>query len=171
MARARAALLLAVALAGPSACIDREPFACDDDEQCRGLDGKGSCEAPGYCANLDEGCVSGLRFGRFAAPALAGRCIEAVDETGPTSSSSEGMSTSPTAASTTAASSSSSGEPTPLEECDGVDNDGDGLIDEWSPLNDDCNGCALHQRLGYASALGPWIGAQRSWATYLPATR
>lgn len=32
-----------------------------------------------------------------------------------------------------------------IEICDGVDNDGDGAIDEFSEVNADCNGCTLEQ--------------------------
>jgi hypothetical protein len=140
------------------ACIARAPFACDEDEQCQGAGVEGYCVAPGYCAHPDDGCDSGLRFSRFAAPALAEQCTEPELATGSSgagegsstsgdSSTSGGSSTSE-GSSTAASDSSSSGEPVPVEECDGVDNDGDGFVDEWSPVNEECNGCTLHQRAG-----------------------
>lgn len=116
--------------------------------------------APGFCATPDEGCASGLRFGRFAAPELAGQCTElstgtssggAVESSSAANSSTVGSSSAADSSGAAGSSSSSStGEPTPLEECNGVDDDGDGLVDEWSPVNDQCNDCALFQRMGRA---------------------
>jgi hypothetical protein len=145
--------LLGCSLGLASACIDRAPFACDEDEECQGAGVEGRCVAPGYCAHPDEACDSGLRFGRFAAPALAEQCTEPELATGSSAgeSWSEGSSAGSSEGSSTQASeSSSSGEPVPLEECNGVDDDGDGLIDEWSPLNEACNDCTLFQRSGSA---------------------
>ncbi|MCX4247984.1 C-type lectin domain-containing protein [Paraliomyxa miuraensis] len=163
-------VLLVCALGVLSACIDRAPFACEEDVQCQSPERDGRCVAPGYCAHPDERCPSGLRFGRFAAPALVGQCIEVEDEsTGASStgsSSTSGGSSSSDGGSTTGttAGSSSSGDPLPTEECDGIDNDGDGLIDEWSPLNEECSGCTLLQRQGYAY----WVCGGGRWTDLQP---
>lgn len=170
-----ARLLLACGLGLLSACIDRAPFACEEDPQCQAPDREGRCIAPGYCAHPDDGCPSGLRFGRFAAPALAGRCTEpdggsgssGAASTGEGSGSSGGASTSELTSTSTHTStdgSSTSADPPPLEECDGIDNDGDGLVDEWSPVNDECNGCALHQRQGRAY----WVCGNGRWTDLQP---
>ena len=74
-------------------------------------------------------------------------------------SSSEGSSDIATGASTGA----------PVEICDGTDNDGDGLIDEASPANEECDGCDLAEidgraywacpgptAWGFAGLCAPW---------------
>src|SRR5690606_1522024 len=146
------------------------PFPCDEDAQCRTTGVEGYCVAPGFCAHPDGGCDSGLRFGRFADPAVAGECTE-LESSGSSSSSGEGSSTgappdegSSSTAQGTDEGSSSSGEPVPLEECDGIDNDGDGLIDEWSPVNSACNGCTLYQRSGSAY----WLCPHGRWTDLQP---
>jgi hypothetical protein len=160
-----------------AACIDRAPFACDEDEQCRAAGMEGSCVAPGFCAHPDQDCASGLRFGRFAAPELAGQCTETELATGSSegSSGSSGASagssegSSPDSSSTEAGESSSSGDPLPLEECNGVDDDGDGLVDEWSPVNEQCEDCTLFQRSGSAYWLcdgGRWTDVQPLCASF-----
>ncbi len=132
------------------ACIARSPFACDDDAQCQRGDQPGLCAAPGYCAYLDDTCDSGWRFDRFAAADLAESCVEPPSASSTGSPSGSDASTSNDATSTTAGSESTTGPPIPDEICDGRDNDGDGLIDEWSPVNETCNGCVLHQEAGRA---------------------
>jgi hypothetical protein len=175
---ARQGLLAAGCLGLAVACIDRAPFACEDDEQCRGADLEGSCVAPGFCAHPDEDCESGQRFGRFASPELAGRCTRPELATGSGSSSSEGSSegsgegsseSSSEGSSTQAGESSSSGEPGPQEECNGLDDDGDGLVDEWSPVNEQCDDCMLYQRSGSAYWLcdgGRWTDVQPLCASF-----
>jgi hypothetical protein len=167
---ARSPLLVAGCLGLASACIDRAPFACDEDEQCRASGVEGSCVAPGFCAHPDEECESGLRFGRFAAPELAGQCTmpELATGSGLGSDSSSGESSSE-GSSTEAGESSSSGEPQPLEECNGVDDDDDGLVDEWSPINEQCDDCKLFQRSGSAYWLcdgGRWTDLQPLCASF-----
>ncbi|MCA9704470.1 MAG: C-type lectin domain-containing protein [Myxococcales bacterium] len=143
---ARVALALGIVL-GPLACIDRGSFACEADVQCEGPERPGQCVAPGFCAHPDDACPSGLRFGRFAAEALAGTCVEVEAGSG---SSGDASGSTGSSGSSGSSESSSSGAPIPDEECDGIDNDGDGLIDEWSPVNAQCNGCDLYQRQGRA---------------------
>lgn len=126
-----------------AACIEREPFACDADVQCEAPGRPGQCVEPGFCAHPDETCPSGLRYGRFADAPLVNKCtMLAVGSSSTAGSSSSGF------GSGSSSSSSSSGEPIPLEECDGVDNDQDGLVDEWSEVNEQCNGCDLFQNEG-----------------------
>jgi hypothetical protein len=164
--------LLGCSLGLASACIDRAPFACDEDEECQGAGVEGSCVAPGYCAHPDEGCDSGLRFSRFAAPALAEQCTEPEVVTGSTDASedtSEGTSGASEGSSSQASDSSSSGEPVPVEECNGIDDDGDGLVDEWSPVNEQCDDCTLFQRSGSAYWLcdgGRWTDVQPLCASF-----
>lgn len=51
-------------------------FACDDDAQCR-LDGvQGACESTGSCSFPADDCPSGRRYGKHAAEALVGECVE-----------------------------------------------------------------------------------------------
>lgn len=143
-----------------AACIEPAPFACDDDEQCSTPQQPGQCVEPGFCAHPDDDCPSGLRFSRFASEPLARMCTtpepEPTTTLGSSGSSSSGGGES-------SSGSSSSGEPIPLEECDGVDNDGDGLVDEWSPINEQCGGCDLFQREGSAywrCGNGRWTDVQ-----------
>jgi hypothetical protein len=171
---ARPGLLVAGWLGLAAGCIERAPFACDEDEQCRAPGVEGSCVAPGFCAHPDDGCESGLRFGRFAAPELAGECTTpelAGSSSGTPGSSSEGADGSSSTDPSTGdgSSSSSTGEPVPLEECNGIDDDGDGLVDEWSPLNAECSGCTLYQRQGHAywrCATGRWTDLQPVCASF-----
>lgn len=138
-------------------CIDREPFACEDDGQCQGTGQPGRCEDPGFCAHPDDDCESGWAFGRFASPELVGECTELMTESSSTSADD------PMSTSEGSTDSSSSGEPIPVEECDGIDNDGDGLVDEWSELNEQCNDCDLFQREGSAywrCSNGRWTDVQ-----------
>ncbi len=134
---------------GTLACIDRAPFACESDEQCEGAGQEGICASPGYCAEPDDSCQSQWAYGRFASPELVGRCTPV--EGGSSSSGSDSDSRS-----------SSSGMPVPLEECDGIDNDGDGLVDEWSPINEECEDCELFQARGYAY----WRCGNEDWVAW-----
>ncbi len=148
-----------------STCIDRAPFECVEDQECRGPGAPGICAAPGYCAVEDLSCESGWSYGRFATPELVGRCTE--PESG--SSSGGGSSSEGSSSEGSSSSSSSSGDPLPVEECNGIDDDGDGLIDEWSALNEECDGCMLYQREGSAywhCSNDNWTDMQMQCATY-----
>lgn len=154
-------LVVCVALVS-SACIDRGSFACEADEQCQAPGAEGACVA-GYCAHPDGDCDSGLRYGRFAAPELAGECTELRPESESGSETGAEQGTSSSSGGASDSGSSSSGAPVPVEVCDQVDNDGDGLVDEWSELNEQCNGCDLYQREGRAywrCANGRWTDLQ-----------
>jgi hypothetical protein len=90
--------------------------------------------------------------------------------TGEPTDDTSGASTTETTATTTSSSSTTTGDETTaaaceveIEVCDGVDNDGDGKIDEYSAANTGlCDGCRLRQRLGrvYWICLG-----SRSWTS------
>lgn len=54
------------------ACAVPSAFACQSDAQCGS---EGECVS-GSCAFPDDECDSGLRYGTFAAPSLAGDCVE-----------------------------------------------------------------------------------------------
>ncbi len=121
-------------------CIDPGIFVCDDDPQCP----RGQCVV-GNCVVEDSECEFG-RYSRYAQPDLAGRCYEPDDASTGTSVASTGTdapgSTSDTGtASTAVAAESSSGAPVPVELCNGIDDDANGLVDEWSPENDRCEIC------------------------------
>ena len=81
-----------------------------------------------------------------------------------TSSSGEGT-TSTGSSGTSAGTGEESGADTQsmeVEICDGIDNDGDGLIDEFSPVNVSCGACLLAEREGRAY----WLCFQGvEWAT------
>ncbi len=162
----RLACVCGLGLVG-AACIDRAPFPCERDEQCEGAGQQGYCVAPGYCAHPDSTCDSDLRFGRFAAEPLAGTCTPpdpGSSEGGSVGGEGSGSSGSSETGGGSEAGPSSSGAPVPVEECDGLDNDADGLTDEWSVLNEECGGCTLFQREGRAYWLcsnGRWTDVQQ----------
>lgn len=131
-------------LVGAAGCIDRGQFLCSDDVQC--LAPQGRCIA-GSCVLDDEACPHG-RYSEYAAPALAGRCYEP-DDLGSTGSDPTTTSSTSAAGSTTidaglessSEGDSSTGAPVPVELCNGIDDDGNGLVDEWSPQNTQCEIC------------------------------
>jgi hypothetical protein len=147
------AVLARSALVGLCAtgCIAPEPYPCTLDAQCGDAQTPGRCEPDGWCAHVDATCDSGWRYGPHAPSAVASTCTNETDtqDSDSNSGSDQGTVT----------------EHPDVEICDGIDNDGDGLIDEWSPLNDACNGCSLHERDGRVYWLCPgssWPAAQQS---------
>jgi hypothetical protein len=124
-------------------CIVPGHFVCAGPDDC----GDGRCEA-GSCVVPDASCPSAERYSRYAQADLAGTCFEGDEHTTTTSTSSSSApatsiasSESNSSESSSSESSSSSGEPPPVELCNGVDDDGNGLVDEWSPENVECEIC------------------------------
>ncbi len=123
-------------------CVQVGTFACIDDAECQGDGLEGRCLASG-CAHPDPECDSSERYSRYAMADVAGRCVP---ETEPGSTSvATSTSDGDTSGDDTSddGSSSTTGPPPPPEECNGIDDDGDGLIDEWSPFNTECEICLM----------------------------
>lgn len=123
-------------------CIDVRPFVCDDDVQC--LSPRGQCVA-GNCVLDDAACPSG-RYSEYADPEVAGQCYEPEPpaSTGgepPAASTSAGSGSDSGEASSAEVGSTDTGQPVPVELCNGIDDDGNGLVDEWSPQNVECEIC------------------------------
>lgn len=123
-------------------CIDPGTFVCANSPQCP----RGQCIA-GDCVIEDPDCDFG-RYSKYARPEVAGTCYEpqpvAASSSGEVGSSGtgEGSSSGTNSGSTgNADSSSSSGEPVPVELCNGFDDNDNGLVDEWSPDNERCEVC------------------------------
>ncbi len=182
--------VVTVAAAGWS-CRLEQSFRCEVDDNCAEELGNGICEPSGYCSFDDPECDSGRRYGKYAAQELAGVCVSAdasasssttgapppmsstsadpldTTDTGPegTTVDLDGTTTQVGESSSDGPGESSTGPP-PLEVCDGIDNDGDGLIDEYSSANESCEGCVLSEVEGqplWACPMptGSWDGAQQ----------
>ena len=104
------------------------------------------------CVHPDPGCESGERYSKYAKPEHANACYEppaATDASTSTSSTSSTTTMPPpttmepetSSSSSTSDSSSSSGMPQPVELCNGIDDNDNGLVDEWSPENTGCEIC------------------------------
>ncbi|MEM6991529.1 MAG: LamG domain-containing protein [Myxococcota bacterium] len=67
-----------------ASCARPTPFVCATDSQCEGADGRGRCEADGFCSVPDASCESGHRYSALSGPDHAGLCVAAVagDSTG-----------------------------------------------------------------------------------------
>lgn len=78
--------LALVGLVLTTACLNFDPYACNEDVQCV-LDGEmGVCQG-GWCSYVDEGCPSGYRYDKFAGGGLGGQCVDPMTGTsGPTTS-------------------------------------------------------------------------------------
>ncbi len=125
-------------------------FACKGDDDCRSAQGRGTCEATGWCSFPDPSCASGQRYGEHAGGGLARACVAS---DGQADSGSEGVTTTTSSTGTgnsssgggveasTQAGSSGSGasEGTPAS-C------GDGVLDEAELCDDgnqvDGDGCS-----------------------------
>lgn len=115
-----------------SGCIQVGTFACLDDTECRDASLEGRC-LPAGCAHPDEDCRSGERYSRYAEPDVAGRCVPPEEGSEGTASGGATSVSDPSASADTLE--ASTGPPPPVEQCNGIDDDGDGLIDEWSSDN------------------------------------
>jgi cysteine-rich repeat protein len=129
----------AIAIAGGvlvGACVDLQPYICNDDAQCTSGGAEGRCEDIGYCSYPDGDCDSGRRFGELAAE-LAGQCTSLAETSGGTDvPATDGSSTTGETASSSSGTNEDTLTPVPVcgdgmvegdEECDELDGvDGDG---------------------------------------------
>ncbi|MCX4246701.1 RCC1 domain-containing protein [Paraliomyxa miuraensis] len=69
------AAVLAIAAASSSACLNFDPFGCQEDTQCD-AQAMGRCEAVGYCSYPDLACIdTGYRYEDGAGDGLGGQCV------------------------------------------------------------------------------------------------
>lgn len=166
----------ALVVAGGS-CRLQQSFRCQADDNCTEGVAAGYCELSGFCSFDDTDCESGRRYGEYAASELAGTCVnpsaEGTQGTQGTQGTPDTPGTTGTQGTTGVASTSSledsstsnpidssdSSDTDTVEICDGIDNDGDGLIDEYAPGNETCEGCALSEVEGRAlwACAKPWV--------------
>jgi hypothetical protein len=66
-----------IQLAGIAAC-SLDPYACNNDDQCRRDGEQGTCRAIGFCSYPDDDCPSGSRFSPNAGGDRAGTCVDEV---------------------------------------------------------------------------------------------
>lgn len=78
--------------AGSSACLNFDPFGCQEDTQCDSQ-AMGRCDITGFCSYPDLACETGYRFEANAGDGLGGECVGS-DPTG------TGTTTAPTTNST-----------------------------------------------------------------------
>lgn len=154
------------------ACQLPPAFVCSEHAEC-GADGQ--CELAGACSFPDADCPDGRRYGRHADAAFANTCV-AVEPDGSSAAEASGAPPVPDPDATTSGAAGSTsifpltdsgietGTTDPIEAssttslpvepdaevCDGVDNDRDGLVDEASSENLECDGCLLSQLDGSA---------------------
>lgn len=84
----------AAALAA-SACLNFDPFGCQDDGQCD-TEAMGVCQPVGYCSYPDEACIdTGYRFEGNAGDGLGGECVVPMASTGTVNPSTEATDSSP----------------------------------------------------------------------------
>ena len=139
----RVAQLLGLLLV--AGCIDPGHFVCTGEGDC-GVDGR--CVA-GSCVVADASCPSLERYSKYAEGELAGACFEGEDvgssstatSIAESSSSESSSGESSSSESSSSEGSSSSGEPAPTELCNGIDDNDNGLVDEWSAENVECQLC------------------------------
>ena len=106
MPRAASKALAIVGLALTTACLNFDPFACNDDAECVLGGEMGVCQPAGWCSYIDDTCPSGFRFEQHAGGGLGGQCVDPMaDTSGPTTTAptsddtteSESTNTSPSA--------------------------------------------------------------------------
>jgi hypothetical protein len=112
------------------ACVQAEPFRCDQDEDCVSSAGIGRCEPTSYCSYDDERCESDRRYSELAGP-FAGACVAPEDEQSSNTVADGGASDE--------ASSDVSGEETASEDSGGGPLPSDGHL-VWSRLVADAAG-------------------------------
>ncbi len=130
------------------ACGSPSAFACGSHGQCGP---SGTCEPSGYCSFPDADCPSQARYGEYAAPELAGTCVEpetvedgsGTEMTGDSDGSTSGPSPEPT--SETGVDEGTTGAPDPTTSADpacgdGVEDPGE-LCDDGNAIDGD--GCNL----------------------------
>lgn len=162
---------LAIAGLGASLRCSAPDFVCSDDAQCEGAGPSPRCEPDGACSIADDACEGGRRYAS-AAGALSGQCVGAGASSGGSppgtagdsagtsldDSSGEGSGDPQTTAATMPL--PDVGRPPSIEVCNGEDDDGDGLVDEVSPRNPECEDCELAQYEDHAY----WICREpRTW--------
>ncbi len=92
-----ATLAAALALGAlSSACLNFDPFGCQEDTQCD-AEAMGRCEAAGYCSYPDLACETGYRFEASAGDGLGGACVGTdMTGTGTATGTTNGPTTNPT---------------------------------------------------------------------------
>jgi len=73
-------VLAAAGSAATSACLNFQPFGCQEDAQCD-AEAMGRCDATGWCSYPDLECATGYRFEANAGDGLGGECV-GTDPTG-----------------------------------------------------------------------------------------
>jgi cysteine-rich repeat protein len=127
---------LTAAAAAMSSCTTLSGFACTADAQCERAEGRGVCEAVGFCAYPDSSCVSGLRFSPDAANPFADECTEVDPPIATTTTDASGDASSSSGDATS--DSSSEGPPVPV--CgNGVTEDMEACDDANAMVGDGCN--------------------------------
>jgi hypothetical protein len=105
-----------------------DAFTCADDASCVEGAVHGTCEATGYCSFPDAECSSGRRYGKHAAPGLAGTCVPDDD-----AQSTDGTGFEPGESEVDSTTSTSSGDTTPPTTTSepSTEESGDGPVDAW----------------------------------------
>lgn len=117
---------------GAAACRPASVFPCSSDVECVRGGEMGVCVEAGYCAFHDSDCPSGLRFGEYAAPDLAGECVSTFDSTGDLPDTSAASSSGLTTASTTSTSSTPNASSSNTMQVDeGSSTSGDECPSDW----------------------------------------
>ena len=75
--RALLASIMSLVFLGQVSCLPSVEFECDDDNDCSG---GGTCEAVGFCSQVDMACEFGRRFSEHAGNGFANQCIACPDD-------------------------------------------------------------------------------------------